>query len=136
METEMQPDFVPILYLKAGCPHCFKLSLFLLESGLAGRFERREFAPGDEHEAGIRSELGAHHEKPTFPTVQLAPGRYMNESDDIVRHYAEEMRVDLDSLPLFRTYADKLLPRLRNLARENKALKAQLAEAGVEETLA
>jgi glutathione S-transferase len=125
---KMQAPFRPVLYLKEGCPHCFKLRLFLLEARLADRFEAREFAPGDAREQPIRAELASHFEKVTFPAVQVAPGKYLNESDDIIRRYASEEGVDPALLPLFRAYADGLQPRLHRLSRENKALKQRLEE--------
>jgi hypothetical protein len=125
----MTEPFKPILYLKYGCPHCFKLRLFLLEAGRLGGFEVREFTPGDELEAAIKAELAPHFEKVTFPSVQAEPGTYRNESDALVAHYAEEFDVEPAALPLFQAYAGRLQPRLRALADENKALKTSLAEA-------
>jgi hypothetical protein len=125
----MSRNFKPILYLKFGCPHCFKLRLYLLEAGRLGEFEVREFTPGDGFEAAIKAELEPHFEKVTFPTVQMEPGRYRNESDALVAHYAAIYAVEPAELPLFQAYAGRLQPRLRALAQENKALKASLAEA-------
>lgn len=117
--------FVPVLYTKSGCPNCFKVRLFLLEAGLNYAFELREFTPGDDREAAIRSELSQHFEKVTFPTVQFAPGRYMNESDDIIARYAAEEKIDGAELPLLRIFSDSILPKQRTLKRENDALRAQ-----------
>lgn len=125
-ESPVETDFVPILYLKEGCPHCLKVSLFLLEAGIADRFETRTFATGDEREQAIRAELAKEFDKVTFPAVQFAPQRYMNEADDIVALYALEHDVVMERLPLFRTFADKLLPRLRSLMQENRSLKARI----------
>jgi glutaredoxin len=118
--------FRPILYLKANCPHCFKARLFLTEAGMADRFDIQEFVPGDETESAIRAELAPHFAKATFPTVQVAPGEYLNESDDIIAHYAGIAGIDPATLPLTRMCRDVLLPRLRNLKRENQALRTQL----------
>ena len=118
--------FRPTLYLKASCPHCFKARLFLTEAGIADEFDVREFAPGDESETAIRAELAPHFAKPTFPTVQIAPGDYLNESDDIIAHCAGITGIDPAALPLTRMYREVLLPRLRNLKRENQALRAKL----------
>jgi glutaredoxin len=126
----MSGDFTPILYVKSSCPHCFKLRLFLLEAGLIDRFEIHEFSAGDEREAAIKAELAPHLDGVSFPTVQYAPGQFQMESDDIVARYASEAQVDPSDLPLFSVYAGTLLPRLRRLNQENKALVAQLAAAG------
>ncbi len=125
----MSAPFTPILYLKAGCPHCFKVRLFLLEAGLADRFEQREFTPGDDLETMIRDELAAYFEKMTFPAVQVSPGLYMNESEAIIAHYAAEFDIDTSALPLLRTFSDIILPKQQKLRSENKTLLARLEAA-------
>lgn len=124
----MASEFKPILYLKESCPSCYKVRLFLLESGLIHGFEQREFAAGDEREQAVKDELAPHFEKVTFPTVQYAPGKYMRESDDIIAHYAHQHGVRSSGLHIFSIYNDILLPRLRRLNRENKELKQQLEQ--------
>lgn len=119
-------SFTPVLYLKDKCPFCLKTRLFLLEAGLLGRFEIREFVPGDDKEQAIRAELAPHFEKVTFPTVQVAPGQYLNESDAIIARYAGEAHVDPKTLPAFSAYTDGVLPQLFNLYRENAELKKQM----------
>lgn len=116
-------DFRPVLYLKATCPHCLKLRIFLLEADLLDRFEQRIFAAGDENEAAIRAELAPHFEKVTFPTVQYAPGKYMNDSDAIIAHYAEAETIDRADLPIFGTYAGSVLPNYMAVRKELRALK-------------
>jgi glutathione S-transferase len=122
----MNDCFRPILYVKNGCPHCFKLRLFLLEVGLAGRFVLREFTVGEDMEQTIKAELSPHFDKVTFPTVQYAPGQYQNESDDLIARYAAEAEIDPRTLPLHVAWAEGLQLRLRRLNQENKELKAQL----------
>ena len=122
----MTEEFLPILYLKAGCPHCFKLRLFLVEVGLIGGFQVREWVPGDDNEAPIKQELAPHFEKVTFPTVQLAPGKFRNESDTLVKHYADGVGIDPQSLPLYRDWTQRHFPRLKQFQAEVKTLKAQL----------
>ncbi|WP_395334925.1 glutathione S-transferase N-terminal domain-containing protein [Novosphingobium sp. BL-8H] len=116
-------DFRPVLYLKATCPHCLKLRIFLLEADLLDRFEQRMFAQGDENEAAIRAELAPHFEKVTFPTVQYAPGKYMNDSDAIIAHYADAETIDHADLPIFGTYANSVLPNYMAARKELRALK-------------
>ena len=122
-------SFTPILFLKDKCPFCLKVRLFLLEAGLLGRFDIREFVPGDENEQAIRSELAPHFEKVTFPTVQLAPGEYVNESDAIVARYAAETGLDPRELAAYRWYTDGVMQTLFTLFRENAELKKQLEPA-------
>ncbi len=122
-------EFTPVLYLKAGCPHCFRLRLFLLETGQLDQFEKREFTPGESSEADLRAELAPHFAKVTFPTVQYAPGQFQNESNDLIARYSDG--VDAATLAVFRTWADFLQPRLHKADADNKALRAALTEAGL-----
>jgi hypothetical protein len=124
-------EFTPVLYLKAGCPHCFRLRLFLLESGQLGHFETREFQPdaNDPAETAIRAELAPHLAKVTFPTVQYAPGQYQNESNDLIARYSAG--IDAATLPVFSTWANVLQPKQNRLNAENKALRAALAAGGL-----
>jgi glutathione S-transferase len=129
-ETAMgESSFTPILYLKDECPFCLKVRLFLLEAGLLGRFDIREFVPGDDREQAIRAELAPHFEKVTFPTLQVAPGEYINESDAIVDRYAREAGVDPKELTAYRWYTDGVMQRMRSLFQENMELKKQLEPA-------
>ena len=100
----MSAEFRPVLYLKDKCPWCLKLRLFLLEAGLADLVEERFFAAGDEAEAGIRAYLGAHLEKVTFPTVELAPQQFLQDSQAIIDHYAAQAGVDVASLKVLDQY--------------------------------
>jgi hypothetical protein len=118
------PDFRPIAYMKDGCPWCLKFRLFLLEAGLLGQFDLREFVPGDAREEAIRAELGAHFEKPTFPTVQIAPGEFMRESDDLIAHYAAQFGVDVGHLLVFDQYVRGPIARMAQLRAEIAQLKA------------
>ncbi|MBC2665864.1 glutathione S-transferase domain-containing protein [Novosphingobium flavum] len=122
-------DFKPVLYLKAACPHCFRTRLFLLDSGQLDRFETREFVPGEASEAAVRAELAPHFAKPTYPTVQYAPGQFQNESADIIARYSEGLDPDRP-LPVFRAWLDGIQPKLAKARSENKLLRAALDKAG------
>lgn len=116
-------DFRPVVYLKDRCPWSLKFRLFLLESGLRDSFEFREFVPGDEREAAIREELGQHFPKPTFPTVQVAPGVYMRESDDLIAHYAAQNDINVADLPTLDQYVRGPLVTISELRAEIAQLK-------------
>jgi len=116
-------DFRPIVYLKDRCPWCLKFRLFLLESGLRDDFEFREFVPGDDREAAIREELTPHFAKPSFPTVQIAPGVYMRESDDLIAHYAHAHGIDVAYLPTLDQYIRGPLVRIAELRAEIASLR-------------
>jgi hypothetical protein len=129
MDDQMT-DFTPVLYLKAGCPHCFRVLVFLCDSGQIGRFTLRTFTPGDAEEASIRAKLTPHFAKVTFPTVQYASGLFQNESGDIITRYSEGLPTDR-TLPVFRAWVEGIQPKLAATRAENRLLRAALAEAGV-----
>ncbi|WP_260922775.1 glutathione S-transferase N-terminal domain-containing protein [Novosphingobium sp. 9] len=114
----MTDTFHAVLYLKAACPHCLKLRIFLLEAGLMERFDMRVFTPGDDNETDMRAELAPWFEKVTFPTVQHTPGAFMNESDAIIALYAQEAGLDPARLPTFVDYTQGVLPKYQRMRRE------------------
>ena len=117
-------SFQPVLYVKQGCPFCLKVRLFALEAGILDRIAVREFTPGSAEETAFREELGHALDKVSFPTAQLASGRYVAESDVIIAEFAAISRRDPDALPVYRTYATEVLPSLVTLYRENRTLKS------------
>ena len=123
----MTSAFTPVLYLKQGCPFCFKLQLFLLECGQLDRFTIREFVPGTPGEDAVRADLAPHVDKPTFPVARVAPGEYLKDSDGIIARYAEEASVDPQRLPTFQSYISGLLKTVISLHEENMRLKKRNA---------
>jgi glutathione S-transferase len=115
--------FRPVLYVKDRCPWCLKLRLFLLEAGLSDRFDWRFFGPGDVAEEGIRAELAPYFEKATFPTVEIAPGRFIQDSQAIIDHYAAEFGVDVGKLYTLDQYVRGPLARIAELRKEIAELK-------------
>ncbi|MBW4332138.1 glutathione S-transferase N-terminal domain-containing protein [Stakelama sp. CBK3Z-3] len=119
----MSEHFRPALYLKATCPHCLKLRIFLLETGLAETCELKVFTPGDAAEAGIRDELARRFDKTTFPAARIAQKEYMKESDAIIERLAQQAGIDPTDLPVFQAYAGSVLPRYQAARRELRQLK-------------
>ena len=93
--------FRPIIYLKESCPFCLKVAAFIAESGRAADYELRTFWTDDEREEAIRAELGPHFETPSFPAMQVEPGRFLKESDAIVALLAEQTGCDPAAMPLY-----------------------------------
>ena len=120
-------SFRPVIYLKAKCPFCMKIRIFLLESGLRDQVEVRDFAPGDAQEQAIRDELAPHLEKVSFPAAQLKPGQYMTDSDGIIRELAAGEGQDPAHMPVLQAYLDGPFQSMMNLYKENQELKKQLA---------
>lgn len=123
----MTTAFKPILYLKKGCPFCFKLRLFLLESGLLDGFVIREFAENSEEERVLRSELSQHFDKVSFPSAQVEPGKYMKDSDALVGHFADRKGIDAQRLPTFQEYVTGPFSTIMSLFKENSELKKRAA---------
>jgi glutaredoxin 2 len=117
-------SFQPVLYVKQGCPFCLKVRIFALEAGILDRIAVREFTPGSADETAIREELGGALDKVSFPAAQLAPGRFVAESDVIIAEFAAISGRDPDALPVYRTYATEVLSSFVTLYRENQALKS------------
>jgi glutathione S-transferase len=117
-------DFTPTVYLKEYCPFCLKVRIALLETGLADEVEIRQFSPGTAEESAIKEELAPHFEKVTFPSAQLEPGKYMNDSDAIVDAVLDEAGADRASLPVLDSYVNGAFKNMMKLYRENAELKA------------
>lgn len=121
-----QEPTTPILFVKEGCPFCFKVRLYLLEAGLIDQVSIREFAVGSEAEQEIRAILGPHIEKISFPAAQLSPGRFLADSDALVAHFVQQSGVDPATLSTYQAYVDGPFKTLFTLYSENMALKKQL----------
>ena len=119
--------FAPVLYVKEKCPFCLKVRLFLLEAGLLGGVEVREFAPGTAEEQAIKAELAPHMEKVGFPAAQVEAGRYMTDSDGIIAHFAAQAKTEPGRLPVFNAYVGGAFAQLFELYKENMELKKKLA---------
>ncbi|MFV0244615.1 MAG: glutathione S-transferase N-terminal domain-containing protein [Qingshengfaniella sp.] len=121
--------FKPAIYLKANCPFCLKIRIFLLESGQASQVEIRDFTPGTDIEAEIRAELAPHLAKVSFPAAQLEPGHYIAESDDIIARLADRSGHDPAEMTVYRNYINGAFRRMMDLRKENAALKEAASAA-------
>lgn len=121
-----EESFEPVVYVKQGCPFCFKLRVMLLETGLLDQVEVLEVAPGSEAEQAVRSELVPYLEKVSFPAAQIAPGLYMGDSDAIIAHFAAQAGTDPAGLPTLKAYVEGPFKQLGQLFVENMELKKKL----------
>jgi glutaredoxin len=112
----------PRAYLKKTCPHCLKLRIFLTEANLADRFDFTVFADGDETHKAMRARMEAAGQKPTFPAVEIEPGKLFTGSDDLIQRFANEAGIDAARLPLLTYYADGVYPRHVAMSRELREL--------------
>lgn len=118
--------FVPTIYLMQGCPFCFKLRLFLLESGLLDQVALHEFAPGTDVEGAVRAELSPHFEKVSFPAAQMEPGQYLRDGEVIIARFADRAGIIPARLPTLQAYVAGPLAVHIKLYQENAALKKQI----------
>lgn len=81
--------FTPIVYMKRGCPYCFKLRLALLESGVLAHVVLREFEAHTPEENAVRDLLSRHVFSLSFPVAETAPGRFTQGSDVLIHHFLE-----------------------------------------------
>lgn len=112
--------FKPKAYLKEGCPFSFKFLLFAAESGIRDRLEVIRCNPDAPDFQAIRSKLQSGlHEPATFPTVEVEPGRYLSDSDELIRYFADRQGVELASLPALSFYVQTILPQLLELHQQH-----------------
>jgi hypothetical protein len=122
-------DFVCSAWLKRGCPHSFKFLVFITEAGLLDQIRIVEMIEGDENFSPIKDELSAKLGKPaTFPTVEVAQGTYLSDSDELIKHFAAKHGVDVDSLQTLHFYNRGIFARNRQLRQENKAYREKYGE--------
>jgi hypothetical protein len=108
--------FTPKAYLKHGCPFSFKYLLFMAEAGLLDRIEIIRCNPESPGFEGIKAKLAAAPNEPaTFPTVEVEPGRYRSDSDQLIEYYAQTNNIVLSELPALSFYKDGIFPQLQEL---------------------
>lgn len=121
----MAMDFKPVLFLKKGCPFCFKLRLALLEADMLDEVAIEEFAEGTTRETAIRGLLSSHFDTVRFPSAEIAEGEFMNDSDALITHFLGLEAIDPKSLPTLQAYIEGPFSELLRLVKENRALKTR-----------
>lgn len=103
-------------YLKVGCPFSFKYLLFMAEARLMDQIEVIRCDPQDPQFKRIKAELAAATKKPAaFPTVEIEPGRFMSESDDLIAYYAGRNNIAVKELPALSFYKESIFPAVAKL---------------------
>ena len=113
----MSAAFKPRVYLEAGCPYSFKFLLFLAETGQTDRFEIVVCDPDapDDHERIKRQLTQTTGRRTTFPTVEIAPGEDMSDSDALIAHFARERGIAEETLIALAFYLRSIYPQLLKL---------------------
>ena len=119
----MLEEFVPLLYLKKGCPFCFKVRVALLEADLLDRVNIREFASGTPEEEEIKNDLSLELDKLSFPAAEVAPGEFKKDSDELIAYFTGLNGADVRDLPTLQAYKDGPFSELMRLIKENRELK-------------
>jgi hypothetical protein len=103
-------------YLKEGCPYSFKYLLFMAESGLLDQVDMVRCDPESAEFDAVKHKLSeATGREATFPIVEVAPQRYLSDSDKLIEHYARGCNVDPGTLPALSFYTETLFPQLAAL---------------------
>lgn len=94
-----EATFKRVLYMKAGCPFCTKLAVFMAESKSLELVDIKD--DSDENRAYLEEHSG---KKPTFPAVELSPKEIMYETDDIIAMFAKEVGADPENMVAFKFF--------------------------------
>jgi hypothetical protein len=117
--------FKPKAYVKDGCPFSFKYLVFMAEAGLLDAIDIVRLRESDPDFEVAKRELGQRLGKaPTFPTVEIEPGRYLTDSDRVIEHFAERNGVRPGELPVLSFYKETIFPQLGELFQIKKARQA------------
>lgn len=111
-----EPPFKPRAHLKEGCPYSFKYLLFMAEAGLVDRIDVRRYEDESPEYEAAKEKLGeATGKQAEFPTVEIEPGRYMTDSDELIAHFARRHGIDAAKLPALSFYKETIFPQLEEL---------------------
>jgi hypothetical protein len=87
----MNDDFRPVAYIKEGCPFSMKFLEFVEEADLIDRIDVVRVAAGTPEMEAVKEKLSnATDERAQFPTVEIAPGEFKTESDELIEYFAEK----------------------------------------------
>lgn len=109
-------SFKPKAYVKEGCPHSCKFLVFMSETGLLDQIEMVRVNPDDVYFAELKEGLSQELGKPaTFPTVEIAAGQYLTDSDRLIEYFADMHHVARGAFLAF--YQQTIMPKLQELHR-------------------
>jgi hypothetical protein len=115
-------SFKPKAYVKDGCPFSFKYLVFMAEAGLLDEIEIVRLRESDPDFATAKEQLAQRLGKaPTFPTVEIEPGRYLTDSYRLIEHFAARAGRSAGGLPVLSFYKETIFPQLGELFQLKKA---------------
>jgi hypothetical protein len=107
---------MPTAYLLKTCPYSFKLLLFISEGGLRDQFEIVTLEPESQAMKEAKQKIEqATGKKASFPTVEIEPGVYKSDSDELIAHFAQKHGVDPANLVALSFYKESIFPQLQKL---------------------
>jgi hypothetical protein len=122
-----ESPYVAKTWLKVTCPFSFKFLLFMTEAGLLDQIEVVRCDQNDDSFEQVRSDLAeATGDKVSFPTVEVEPGVFMSESEDLIRYFGEKNGLSEKEYPVLEYYRGGIFKRVLGMHREIRELKAQL----------
>lgn len=120
----MIESFKPQAYLLMGCPFCLKFLIFMSEARLADQLDIVRVDPqGPAFDALKRKLAEATQAKATFPTVEVEPGVYQSDSDQLIDYYARRHHINVEDLTALSWYRQGVFPAFIKLYKENAELK-------------
>ena len=109
-------EFRAKAYVREKCPFSFKFLVFMAEARLLDRIEIVRMKPDDPGFEAEKEKLGKKLGKGvTFPVVEVEPGRYQTDSDQLIERYAAEAGLKPDALPVLSFYKETIFPQLIEL---------------------
>jgi hypothetical protein len=104
----------------------------MTEAGLLDKINIIEPAPDSEEFESVRTMLTEKlGRKATFPTVEIEPETFMNESDDLIHHYAEKYNKSRDKMTVLPLYERGLFSRVRELFFTTRAYREKFGDIEV-----
>uniref|UniRef100_A0A7S0T5W2 Glutaredoxin domain-containing protein n=1 Tax=Erythrolobus madagascarensis TaxID=708628 RepID=A0A7S0T5W2_9RHOD len=109
------------LYVRAGCPFCTRLLIFLAEAGLMNRVEV-VVVDGNEQLLKSLAEMGrlqqsnsGEHEKVTFPAAEVARGVLEMETDRLIEWFSGAFGVKREQMYVLPFYENGVMKNQRKL---------------------
>lgn len=98
-------EFKPTAWVRTNCPYSFKFRIFVAEAGLSDKFHFVPMDPDSPDFATIKSEVDRRSGRKTaFPTVEIAPDEFKDDSDALIAHYSSKFGVNPTGLPTLDFY--------------------------------
>lgn len=102
-------DFKPIAWVRTNCPYSFKFRLFVTEAGISDQFQFVAMDPDSPDFERVKSEIDQRSDQKTvFPIVEIAPNKFLTDSDVLIDHFAAEHGIDTSDLPTLTFYRNGL----------------------------